>query len=93
MGVKIRNGQVISRPNRLKPEEKASKRIVVADDEKLARMPVVATLKNDGYEIIHEAKDLEELDNIVEMSNPDLVLLDLDWGKGPRQGLDAMERY
>ena len=93
MGIHIFNGKPIARPTRLTAKEKASKRIVVGDDERLVRMPIIASLRTNGYEIVHEAGSLEQLDEIVEKSEPDLVLLDLDWGKGPRQGLDAMKRF
>jgi DNA-binding NarL/FixJ family response regulator len=93
MSIQIFNGKPFARPERLTAKEKATKRIVVGDDEKIARIPVVESLRSDGYEIIHEAETLEQLDRIVEKSEPDLVLLDLDWGKGPHQGLEAMKSF
>ena len=71
-------------PARSAPEKKtatpaptaAPRRILVVDDTEINRTLILATLKNEGYEITEAASGLEAL-KAIEARRPDLLLLDL----------------
>src|SRR5918994_5686418 len=52
-------------------------RIVVADDDALARRVITATLRDAGFEVVAEAIDGLQAVEAVEFHQPDLVLLDV----------------
>ena len=55
----------------------AGRRVVVADDDVLVREGVVSVLRGAGYEIVGQAGDATELDDLVRESPPELVVLDI----------------
>jgi DNA-binding NarL/FixJ family response regulator len=52
-------------------------RVVVADDDGLARRVIVGTLRDAGIEVVAEATDGREAVEATELHRPDLVVLDL----------------
>lgn len=65
------------------------KKILVVEDDKMAREVLVAALEGEGYDVL-EAADGEEALERIENSKPDLILLDLML---PRiDGLDVCKR-
>jgi response regulator NasT len=65
-------------------------RVVVAEDEGLIRMDVVATLKEAGYEVVGEAADGEEAVRLATELEPDLVVMDIKMPK--MDGISAAEK-
>lgn len=65
-------------------------RAIVAEDESLIRMDVVATLREAGYEVVGEAADGEEAVRLAEELEPDFAVFDV---KMPSlDGITAAER-
>jgi response regulator NasT len=65
-------------------------RVVVAEDEGLIRMDVVATLQEAGYLVVGEGADGEEAVKLATELEPDLVVMDI---KMPRMdGISAAEK-
>ena len=58
-------------------------KVVVAEDEGLIRMDVVATLQEAGYSVVGEAADGEEAVKLATELEPDLVVMDI---KMPKNG-------
>ena len=56
-------------------------RVVVAEDEGLIRMDVVATLQEAGYEVVGEAADGEEAVRLAIELMPDLIVMDIKMPK------------
>jgi DNA-binding NarL/FixJ family response regulator len=52
-------------------------RVVVADDDALARRVIVGTLRDAGIDVVAEATDGREAVEATELHRPDLVVLDL----------------
>ena len=52
-------------------------RVLVAEDESLIRMDVVATLSEAGFSVVGEASDGEEALALAEKLNPDVVVMDI----------------
>jgi response regulator NasT len=65
-------------------------RVVVAEDEALIRMDVVATLQEAGYEVIGEAADGEEAVRLAVELMPDLIIMDIKMPK--LDGISAAEK-
>lgn len=65
-------------------------RVVVAEDEALIRMDVVATLQEAGYEVVGEAADGEEAVRLAIELMPDLIIMDIKMPK--LDGISAAEK-
>ncbi len=65
-------------------------RILVAEDESLIRMDVVATLTEAGFEVVGEASDGEEAVALATSLEPDLVVMDIKMPK--MDGISAAEK-
>ena len=65
-------------------------RVVVAEDEALIRMDVVATLQEAGYEVVGEAVDGEEAVRLAIELVPDLMIMDIKMPK--LDGISAAEK-
>jgi AmiR/NasT family two-component response regulator len=65
-------------------------RVVVAEDEALIRMDVVATLQEAGYEVVGEAADGEEAVSLAVELMPDLIIMDIKMPK--LDGISAAEK-
>lgn len=65
-------------------------KVVVAEDEGLIRMDVVATLQEAGYVVVGEAADGEEAVKLATELEPDLVVMDIKMPK--MDGISAAEK-
>lgn len=65
-------------------------RVVVAEDEGLIRMDIVATLNESGYEVVGEAADGEEAVRLATELTPDLMVMDIKMPK--LDGISAAEK-
>lgn len=65
-------------------------KVVVAEDEGLIRMDVVATLTEAGYEVVGEASDGEEAIRLAKDLAPDFVVMDIKMPK--LDGISAAEK-
>jgi response regulator NasT len=65
-------------------------RVLVAEDESLIRMDVVATLSEAGFSVVGEASDGEEALALAEKLNPDVVVMDIKMPK--LDGISAAEK-
>ena len=65
-------------------------RVVVAEDEALIRMDVVATLQEAGYEVVGEGANGEEAVKLATEFEPDLVVMDIKMPK--LDGISAAEK-
>ena len=65
-------------------------RVVVAEDEALIRMDVVATLQEAGYKVVGEAADGEEAVRLAVELMPDLIIMDIKMPK--LDGISAAEK-
>jgi AmiR/NasT family two-component response regulator len=52
-------------------------RIVIAEDEAIIRMDLREMLEEEGYEVVGEAADGDEVMSLAEQLRPDLVILDI----------------
>lgn len=64
--------------------------VVVAEDEGLIRMDVVATLQEAGYEVVGEAADGEEAVRLAQELTPDFMVMDIKMPK--LDGISAAEK-
>lgn len=65
------------------------RRVLIAEDEALIRLDLCEMLRDEGYEVVGEARDGQEAIDLAEELRPDLVILDV---KMPRvDGLKAAE--
>lgn len=65
-------------------------RVVIADDDVLLREGVASLLQREGFEVIGQAGDAEELLRLVDDQRPQLVLTDIRMPPGhSTEGLDA----
>lgn len=53
-------------------------KVLVADDEGIARKIIKKTVESMGFEVVAEAKNGEEAINLYKQFKPDILLLDLD---------------
>ncbi len=65
-------------------------KVLVAEDESLIRMDVVATLTEAGFEVVGEASDGEEAIQLAEQLKPDVVVMDIKMPK--LDGISAAEK-
>ncbi|HBB39442.1 MAG: response regulator [Micrococcales bacterium] len=65
-------------------------KVVVAEDEGLIRMDIVATLNESGYEVVGEAADGEEAVRLATELIPDLIVMDIKMPK--LDGISAAEK-
>ena len=65
-------------------------RVVVAEDEGLIRMDIVATLNESGYQVVGEAADGEEAVRLATDLTPDLIVMDIKMPK--LDGISAAEK-
>lgn len=65
-------------------------RVVVAEDEGLIRMDIVATLNESGYQVVGEAADGEEAVRLATDLTPDLMVMDIKMPK--LDGISAAEK-
>lgn len=65
-------------------------RVLVAEDEALIRMDVVATLNESGYQVVGEAADGEEALRLADELVPDIVVMDIKMPK--LDGISAAEK-
>jgi len=65
-------------------------KVVVAEDEGLIRMDIVATLNESGYEVVGEAADGEEAVKLATELSPDLIVMDIKMPK--LDGISAAEK-
>ncbi len=56
---------------------RASKKIIVVDDNEVIRMALRAILRQAGFNVVGEARDGEAVVELVEKLGPDLVCLDV----------------
>lgn len=80
--------QAAAAPERPLEEEKPRKRtVVVAEDESVNRMDLVAMLEDNGYEVVGEAANGEEAVDLTRKFRPSVVCMDV---KMPRMdGIEA----
>ena len=80
--------QAAAAPERPLEEEKPRKRtVVVAEDESVIRMDLVAMLEDNGYEVVGEAANGEEAVDLTRKFRPSVVCMDV---KMPRMdGIEA----
>lgn len=65
------------------------RRVLIAEDEALIRLDLCEMLRDEGYEVVGEARDGQEAIELAEALRPDLIILDV---KMPRlDGLRAAE--
>ena len=83
------NGKSTVRPKRIPPEDKPFYSIIV-DDEPSVQRTTELVLKSAGYERLYTASSAPELEQLLEKTEPHLILMDLNLGKTPRDGLDLM---
>lgn len=65
-------------------------RVVVAEDEGLIRMDIVATLNESGFQVVGEAADGEEAVRLATELTPDLMVMDIKMPK--LDGISAAEK-
>lgn len=65
-------------------------KVLVAEDESLIRMDVVATLTEAGFEVVGEASDGEEAIHLAQELAPDVVVMDIKMPK--MDGISAAEK-
>lgn len=56
----------------------SARRIVVAEDESIIRMDIVATLRESGYEVVGQASNGEDAVTLARELKPDIVVLDIE---------------
>ncbi|WP_208378850.1 ANTAR domain-containing response regulator [Cumulibacter soli] len=69
--------------------DRPHRRVLVAEDEALIRLDLCEMLRDEGYEVVGEARDGQEAIDMAEQLRPDLIVLDV---KMPHvDGLTAAE--
>ena len=64
-----------------------SKRVVIADDEPGARTALAEMLAEEGFDVVGQAGDGEQVVAMAQALRPDLVIIDVELGK--KNGIDA----
>jgi DNA-binding NarL/FixJ family response regulator len=67
-------------------------RVIVADDSTLIRQGVVRILGQAGMDVVAEARNADELLQLVEQHGPDLAVVDIRMPPGGNAGLAAAEQ-
>ena len=76
-----------------KPED-GPRTVVVAEDEAVNRMDLVAMLEDNGYEVVGQAANGEEAVELTRKYRPDVVCMDVKirvWTASPLPALSAMK--
>ena len=63
------------------------KRVVIADDEPGARTALAEMLAEEGFDVVGQAGDGEQVVAMAQALRPDLVIIDVELGK--KNGIDA----
>jgi len=63
------------------------RRVLVAEDEALIRLDLVEMLREEGYDVVGEARDGQEAVDLTNELHPDLVIMDIKMPR--RDGIDA----
>lgn len=75
----------------MQPTASQDIRILIVDDHALFRAGVGAILDgHDGVRVVAECGSAQEACELAAREQPDVILLELDLGRGSRQGLDAL---
>ena len=69
---------------------RATRRVVVAEDESLIRLDIVETLRDNGFDVVGEAGDGEMAVKLATELRPDLVVMDVKMPK--LDGISAAEQ-
>ena len=64
-----------------------TRRVLVAEDEALIRLDLVEMLREEGYQVVAEARDGQEAVELTFEHRPDLVIMDVKMPR--RDGIDA----
>ena len=67
----------MSEPAPTAPDQPATRRVVIAEDEALIRMDLAEMLAEQGYEVVGQAADGAKAVSLAEELRPDLVILDI----------------
>ncbi len=67
----------MSDPAPTAPDQPATRRVVIAEDEALIRMDLAEMLAEQGYEVVGQAADGAKAVSLAEELRPDLVILDI----------------
>ncbi len=63
------------------------RRVLIAEDEALIRLDLAEMLREEGYEVVGEAGDGQEVVDLAESLRPDLIIMDVKMPR--RDGIDA----
>ena len=66
-----------------------TRRVLVAEDEALIRLDLVEMLREEGYDVVAEARDGQEAVELTTEHRPDLVIMDVKMPR--RDGIDAAQ--
>lgn len=66
-----------------------TRRVLVAEDEALIRLDLVEMLREEGYDVVAEARDGQEAVELTNEHRPDLVIMDVKMPR--RDGIDAAQ--
>jgi len=84
------NGDLLVRPGMV---DKSAYRIVVLDPNPNDRGMITKCLHDSGYVRTYPASSISELESILEKTDPNLILTELDLGRGDyKEGLELMQR-
>lgn len=64
-----------------------TRRVLVAEDEALIRLDLVEMLREEGYDVVAEARDGQEAVDLTTEHRPDMVIMDVKMPR--RDGIDA----
>lgn len=64
-----------------------TRRVLVAEDEALIRLDLVEMLREEGYDVVAEARDGQEAVELTTEHRPDMVIMDVKMPR--RDGIDA----
>ena len=85
-------GKSTVRPKRIAQEQKPFYSIIIVDDDKSVQKSTHMVLRNAGYERLYTASSASELEQLLERTEPHLILMDLNLGKTPQEGIDLMRK-
>lgn len=85
------NGGLVVRPQGI--GDKSAYRIVVLDPNQIDSERITTSLQKEGYVRTYPASSIPELENILQKTDPQLILTELDLGSGDfHEGLELMHR-